>query len=431
MAGNAGGLSYSGLINSGKLTLPSVESWGTNMSILRDPPRSIHTRRIDKVGETSSITNMVDNSGNRSCEAIRHYALGKNPMVSVDYGNSGNNGGQRSSGLTIGGQTQSKLPYRILQDGQFRPPVLRQEQSMPLSRLPRVWTEALTNPQFIDYTKRIRNCGTAEDTKEVHNRVLKVCVRPNAVYKIETPISEPFEVKYVIKNPLHTTTTSGIRTMDRTTQHVQEPVKGIDHNTLHTPAHTNIGHVRHVNNNDFDANPYLQDTHHSNITSNVSSNVQITPIEDILDLGDIRTKDTMHINYTTPISGVERDNYIHEDINLSRRIPEYSATTNVGRNIHKHANYDNNIQLGRNLPQTQALANPGSIQHGSVDTTSSREYHLIPKVRPGGFEGRGAIPMSGRNQEIGIPFESQKSRMDKAVMAQFEGRYDSVTPRMQ
>ena len=31
-------LSYSGLVNHGKLTLPSVDTWGTNMNILRDPP---------------------------------------------------------------------------------------------------------------------------------------------------------------------------------------------------------------------------------------------------------------------------------------------------------------------------------------------------------------------------------------------------------
>ena len=44
---SAGGLSYSGIINYGKATLPSVDSWGTNMNILKDPPKSITTRKID------------------------------------------------------------------------------------------------------------------------------------------------------------------------------------------------------------------------------------------------------------------------------------------------------------------------------------------------------------------------------------------------
>ena len=45
--------SYSGIVSYGKSTLPSVDSWGQNNNILRDPPKSIHTRRIDKVGQTS------------------------------------------------------------------------------------------------------------------------------------------------------------------------------------------------------------------------------------------------------------------------------------------------------------------------------------------------------------------------------------------
>ena len=52
---SAGGISYSGITNYGKCTLPSVESWNTNMNILRDPPKSVTTRRIDKVGETNSL----------------------------------------------------------------------------------------------------------------------------------------------------------------------------------------------------------------------------------------------------------------------------------------------------------------------------------------------------------------------------------------
>ena len=86
-------LSYSGIVNYGKVTLPSVESWGTNMNILKDPPKSVHTRKIDKVGETSAITTSIDESGDRFCEAINYYARGQNPMVSVSYGQ----GQQKSS----------------------------------------------------------------------------------------------------------------------------------------------------------------------------------------------------------------------------------------------------------------------------------------------------------------------------------------------
>ena len=91
--------SYSGLTNYGKASLPSAEGWGSNMNILRDPPKSIHTRRLDKVGQTSDITAMIDDSGNRVCEGINVFARGVNPMVSVSYNNVGNNGGQGSGAV--------------------------------------------------------------------------------------------------------------------------------------------------------------------------------------------------------------------------------------------------------------------------------------------------------------------------------------------
>ena len=48
---SAGGLSYSALQTNRRVTLPSVEMWNTNMNILKDPPKGVYTRRVDKVGD--------------------------------------------------------------------------------------------------------------------------------------------------------------------------------------------------------------------------------------------------------------------------------------------------------------------------------------------------------------------------------------------
>ena len=204
-------LSYSALNNYGKVILPSNDSWGTNMNILRDPPKSIHTRQINKVGQTSSITDMIDSSSNRNCEAINVYARGSNPFVSVSYNNTSGNGTGK-----MGNNVQAKLPYRVAVSGAFRPPVLKQENLLPLSRMPRIWTSSFTKPGFSDFSKKMIIPQPAELTKEVHNKILKVSVRPNAVYKLEQPLSAPFEVKYVIQNPTKVSALSGIRTMDIT-----------------------------------------------------------------------------------------------------------------------------------------------------------------------------------------------------------------------
>ena len=202
--------SYSGVRGHKQIvTLPSVDSWGTNNNILKDPPKSIMTRKIDKVGQTSSITELIDNSGNRACEAILQFARGVNPCVSVDYGNAANNGGQRVNGMcssNVGnsgnqiGSGQAYLPYRIARDGAFRPPIKSPIEDLPLSRQPRTNTSAFTKKQFVDYTKKLTCPGG--NYRAVTDSKLKACVRPTATYKTNPQYVEPFEVKYVIKNPV-------------------------------------------------------------------------------------------------------------------------------------------------------------------------------------------------------------------------------------
>lgn len=164
---SAGGLSYSGLRTSAKATLPSVEMWGTNLNILKDPPKSIHTRRIDKVGQTQSILNAQDQSGDRISEMINVYARGVNPMVAVSFDNYSNNGGRSSP---FQNKQAVSLPYKLQT---FRPPVLRQEDLLPLSRLPRNWFYSYTNPSFPDIVQAAQ-CN--ETGKSVHNTIL----HPNA-----------------------------------------------------------------------------------------------------------------------------------------------------------------------------------------------------------------------------------------------------------
>jgi hypothetical protein len=395
---SAGGLSYSAITNYGRATLPSVEGGFGSMNILRDPPKSITTRRVDKVGQTSLITDMVDESHTRACENIRQFALGVNPFVSVSYSNEGNNGGQRSNGLSnINQGRQAYLPYTIMKDGAFRPPVLRQEQLMPLSRQPRVWTQAITNPQFPDFSKKMRTC--MENGREIRDNVLRVSARPTAIYNVEKPIEEPFEVRYVIQNPIHISGNSGIRTLDITEQNVQEPTKGVCDDKMSVFAMTNKAENKHVNLNEFDPSRYLQDPNNSSAFSNPSHNAQVTSIDEIIDMSDIKTRDKMNITYLTQLSGNDRNNYIHNDIELDRRIPEHNATTNKGMNIHRQTKYDNQIILERNVPNYSAHTNTESKRDGG-ESHMSRQYRLNEKIFVGGMEGKAGVPTSERSTGV-------------------------------
>ena len=47
---SAGGISYDCLSTSRKVTLPSVDMWGTNMNIVKDPVKGVYTRHFTRSG---------------------------------------------------------------------------------------------------------------------------------------------------------------------------------------------------------------------------------------------------------------------------------------------------------------------------------------------------------------------------------------------
>jgi len=391
-------ISYSGLTNYGKITLPSVDSWGDNMNILRDPPKSIHTRRIDKVGQTSDITSMVDDSSDRACEAINVYARGVNPSVSVSYSNHGNSGISGSlAGLSrpiAGLGSQAKLPYTILKDGAFRPPIRTEYDLLPLSRQPRVWTSAFSKPGFVDFSKKLRTCGTAEETKEVHNNIINMKVRPTATYKIEKPISEPFEVKYVIQPTITRSVTSGMRTMDIKQRSNKKPTKEIFEHTIHAAAISNKNDKSKFvrNKNRVKTERYIQHTSHSDCN--------------------------------TQIKGSEKIDYIHKDLTLDRKMPVFSNRTNNGdTRIFKRSSHENNIVLNNNKPSTNYI----NTKVEKKDNLSSRDYKLIPKIKPEGFESRPSRQPVYRDNNV-KSFESQKANIDKKVFRSMQDRFSGRTP---
>lgn len=418
-------ISYSGIVGrGGTMTLPSVEAGLGSMNILRDPPRSIMTRRIDKVGETSSITEMQDMAADRICENIQHYARGVNPMVSVSYSNYGNNGGQRVNGINntfSNNGKQAYLPYTIMKDGAFRPPIVAPESLLPLSRQPRMNTQAFTQPCFIDYTKKMYCPGSTYGTKDT----IKACIRPTAIYKIVAPLVEPFEVKYVIQNPIKVSANSGIRTLNITQQHVDKPTKEIENNPTRINTNVNMGTIhqtKYVDTSNLDTERYLQHTLHSSVQSKPSQSIQITPIEDIMDI-NIKIKDSMNISYTTPLSGNTKDEYIHQDLELRRRVVQTEATTNKRQNIYSRPEVQHIKQQSLNRPNTRAFSNHGTIGRQSGIDHNNRNYKLNPTINAGGFEGRSQLPMTNRMQNVNENYESAEMIMNKKVMSIHEGRY--------
>ena len=364
-------ISYSGLINYGKATLPSVETWGTDMNILRDPPRSITTRKTNKVGQTSDIVEMIDEAHDRASENILQFPRGINPSTSVSSKNYGTNGGQshmpsgNPNSLNAAGGKQAYGPYVIMKDGAFRPPLYRQENLTPLSRLPRVWTTAFTKPGFTDFSKKMKTCGTAENTREVKNSLLKTKVVPNAYYKIEKPIEAPNEVKYYIQDIVNSPYNSNMYGGDQTIQYVQEPSAGLQdmNNVFNVESNMNDSSYYVQNTNEVDTERYLQDPNNQSVFSN-NSGKNVSFLDENADISNRQTKELYNINYKTPLTTTEqKNNYIHDDIELYKNIPNYQSGTNLSSGQNHSEYIHDNIELDRNIPTYQYNTNLKSSKH--------------------------------------------------------------------
>jgi hypothetical protein len=348
-------LSYSSITNNGKITLPSVDSWGTNMNIIKDPPKSIMMRRIDKVGDNSDITKMIDES-DRSAEAILRFARGVNPSVSVNYSNFG--GSQQNYG-----NQQAFLPYTINKDGDFHPPVQAPQDLLPLSRLPRNTTFAITNPGMPHNLKELYNSRNQTSSRNVRQNMVSSQVRATKTYFLQKPFQEPFELsKNSIQDIVNKNAIPNLSMKKNTELVVQDPSKGINENYLTTSAQPNLQEVRHqmLNNENFDSNNYIQDTNAHSVYSNLGSTFDNGLIidDDMFNLSDFKTKDINTIDYKTQLSGNTKTDHIYENFQLfERNLPEYQANSNLLGDSKKVSFIHDDLELERNLPEYQTRTN--------------------------------------------------------------------------
>jgi hypothetical protein len=372
------------------VTLPSMEMWGTNMNILKDPPKSLFTRKIDKVNAGGEITQEIDDSGDRICQYINVYARGTNPMVGVSYQNSGGNALGSANPTAFSAKPMAFAPYRVLDHGAFRPPLLTARDLLPLSRQPRAWTSALANPQIADYSKKAMVCP---DAKTIKNEILKVSVRPTGVFHLEKPITQTYDIKNNVVDRVKTSASSGVGTRDLTMKTNQKVQRVVDHDVVHVIGNTNKTFRRHSSMADqsLDTDKFIQRNLHNN-------------------------------NVSTAKKGYEKT-MIMDDIELERVLPLYSATTNCGDSrIFKAVEYENQIELSKNTPVTNYTINLASAIGPSSEDFQNRDIVLAPKPKVGGFEGKACVPSFTGDVE-NPQLKEQRHLLGKKAYSLYEGRY--------
>ena len=258
---------------------------------------------------------------------------------------------------------------------------------------------------------------------------MKGNIRPTAVYKIETPIQETYDIKNNIQDIINTSANSGIRTLDITQQNVQVPTHQIYDTPLHADVLTNKARPgTQIIDNNMNTNRYLQTPNYNVVNSNTSSNTtSFMSIDEVLDLPEMPIQNIHVIEHNAPYSrGGDGTKYIHKDVERNRELPSYSSSTNMADNTkYKRHLHENTIELERNIPSGQMYTN--MTQRGEYNN-SSRTANLIPKINAGEFSIPASKPLENHIQEIPILRETDKQRMSRMVMDS-QSRYAVPSPK--
>jgi hypothetical protein len=371
-------------------TLPSVSDWNTDINIIRDPPKSITTFRKDRVGESSFLTEVVDGSIDRANEYISVYARGVNPMVSVSYANHGNGNNVMSQ------NKQVKLPYRTMIDGAFIPPVRTEYDLLPLSRLPRVWFGALTQPGFADYSKG-KFCPTK--FRMIKDIIKNIEVKANKTAKVEKAILENYKMTDTINDKhINVAANSGIRSMDISsyTRDNVDKYKGVNDTILEAWADTNKSQrgTQGLDGLSIDKAQYVHDV--LNVSGNTNKFVQNTQGLDNISM-DMNNNIQDVLQFETNAGYNPGYTIIGEmgDIELERNLPSHNISSQYSDSrVNKTLIHENDLQYERNLPiQKDVASNIRKIENFNSINLSSRDYRLSPSLDKGGFSNEGVLPI--------------------------------------
>lgn len=418
-------------------TLPSWEQ----VHILREPPKSIHTRKKERV-DMSNVNYMIRNDDTRINEGINYLQRGVNPMVDVMYNNVGGGGGNKTTSFA---NIQASNPYKVMKDGAFRPPIFTQKDLLPLSRMARPDTAVITNPGVRD-GYNVPNLMDSVDKQQIHSSVdvMKssyLSVRPTAVFKMQLP-QEVFTANAINEDFIQTSASTAISAQNDEKsrmmyRNINDPTQA-SKDALLKSATSNIGMAGDVYRDDnIDINNYIKDNvilknispnfsvliynpnnkNYSEVFASTKEKVNIAVQSSMNKPIDLTREDGTSVKlkeYRWQIvqSAAGRDNLVLQILNspelmLDRNVPLYAAGSNIS-GFSKNEYMHTSDPITDQKVKTSAFSS-SSLGYGRRETIHDTEHNI--KLRGMGSVGSmidnvGAIP-SVYNR--GLPTLSSKA----------------------
>ena len=368
----------------GGFTMPSRD----NIHIFRDFPSSKYTRKKERV-EWGDVKADIEQDTSRYDQGIKKYASGVDPMVEVSYAN--NSLASRNSTMS---NREVKNPYKVMKAGSFRPPMYRQEDLLPLSRMNRPYTNTGTRPgvrgSFV-------NCGLAENVdKQPIQSATSVIVAgapflpPTQSYIIQNavPVCVDQNIKY--DNHYNTILSSKPSTSVKAEYFDDEFAKNIKDQQLdegHLPSASSKNNILKATSTMINSLYDNEEMNNREVSTNIKEftlleNLYTNPSLNIYDPNNKNfnvngiNEDHMNIPTSSMPHNINKLQRLNMEYELERKNQLISASSVPGNKNRLVNTYDPKYKLERNV-EVDHLNTPVNINyHVPGDSRLSHEYKM-------------------------------------------------------
>jgi hypothetical protein len=318
---------------------------------------------------------------------------------------------------------------------------------MPLSRQPRAWFQALSNPGFIDYAKK-KHIPTK--FRMIKDSLKLEEIKPNYSIKIEKPILENYKMQNEINDKhISIEAFSGHRTMDLSnfTRENVDQYKGIQENYEQVNASTNKQQHRSHNLENIEINKgqytkdknyyetlsnpslginqgleglsidkeqYIQDKNYYDFVVNKGRDINVKTLDQLIGNNKENVKDILQYEQD---SGKQTGYTLLTDIpemNLQYHMPQFNVDSSLNDpTVYKRVEHQNEIKLYDNLPKVTTVRNVTKIEDmNNFEYGSSRQFNLPETIKKGEFLNSSSKPTLDRF-EIQFRTDPNKEKIRK------------------
>ena len=247
------------------------------------------------------------------------------------------------------------------------------------------------------------------------------------MFKLRYKIVEPFEIRQVIDNPIHTSITSGTGTRD-SSYHENSDINGrIVHDRFKGEVRTNQKALYSSKVPillDYDPQEFVHDKKYSDVRTNLGKSIPHLIEDNVSD--QLPIKDV--IKYSVS-AGFDRPNaapMYYEERQLSKTIPSYEVMTNKS-SVERRYIHGDTRKLGNKIPLTSIPSNAG---HYGMGCDQYKDFTRDKKIKrtlnlSNGFQGKATIPRVTREMSQQFRSDNNKNGVLKRIALSESQRFGS------